>query len=767
VCKQGDVGKRESFKWGVFSLLVLASAVSGALVGLALVYSVNPPQIRNLEHYRPIANTELYDDQGRIIGSFALQRRVIAQYEDYPPVLYDAVISIEDRDFETHVGIKFWRILSAAYRNVVSGANVQGASTLTMQLARNLFLSRERTYSRKVQEILLAIQIERRFTKEQIFTLYANQIYLGHGIYGLETGAEYYFGKHAKELALEEAALLASLPKAPNNYSPIRNPEAALHRRNLVINAMLEIGKISAAQADVAKKKPILLHVQPNPNGLAPYFVENVRQYLEKKYGSELVHENGLRVYTTLNMDLQKAANAAVLDGLAACERRHGGRVQLHNVRDIGAAIAGYSHPDWQKAISPGMYLHALVISVSSSSALLKLGPYNATITARDVLWIGRSLPQLLSVGDIVYVQVLSLGPNFQVCVSLEEDSGVQGALVAIDNTTGGIKAMVGGRDFNLSKFNRATQALRQAGSSFKPYVYTAAIDRGAMPEDTVVDAPITFTNASGSYSPRNYDEKFEGTITLRRALAESRNIPALKVANSVGISKVIDYVHRFGISAKIPAYLPIALGAVDLTLMEQTSAYSAFPNDGIRLAPIYLRKVTDYDGRVLEEKYPGVQDVISQRTSRIMTSMLREVVLHGTAAAASRMKYSLAGKTGTTNDFTDAWFVGFSRSLTCGVWVGFDARQSLGEKETGARAALPIWMQFMNTTLRSLDRVEFPAPPPEILRRLATQHIETAQSPPLAMRSENKNLSRVIAVNPTKEPGSASFENNFQSPDR
>jgi penicillin-binding protein 1A len=477
---------------------------------------------------------------------------------------------------------------------------------------------------------------------------------------------------------------------------------------------MLEIGKINAAQADVAKKEPIVLHVQPDPNWLAPYFVENVRQYLEKEYGSEQVHENGLKVYTTLNMDLQKAANAAVLDGLAAYERRHGWRVQLHNARDIETTVEGYSHPDWQKTISPGMYLHALVISVSSSSALLKLGPYNTTLTAKDILWTQRSLPQLLSVGDIVYVRVLSLGPDFAARVSLEEDSGVQGALVAIDNNTGGVKAMVGGRDFNLSKFNRATQALRQAGSSFKPYVYTAAIDRGAMPEDTVVDAPITFMNASGSYNPHNYDEKFEGTITLRRALAESRNIPALKVAQRVGISKVIDYAHRFGISAQIPAYLPIALGAVDLTLMEHTSAYSAFPNDGIRLAPSYLRKVTDYDGRVLEEKYPGVQDVVSERTARIMTSMLREVVLHGTAAAASRMKFSLAGKTGTTNDFTDAWFVGFSRSLTCGVWVGFDEKKSLGKKETGARAALPIWMQFMSTTLRSLDRAEFPAPPPE-----------------------------------------------------
>jgi len=341
-----------------------------------------------------------------------------------------------------------------------------------------------------------------------------------------------------------------------------------------------------------------------------------------------------------------------------------------------------------------------VVSSVSSSTASLNLGPYKATLGAEGAQWTQRSLSQVLSAGDIVYVRVSSLTPDFRARVTLEEDSGVQGALVAIDNATVDIKAMVGGRDFTASKFNRATQALRQAGSSFKPYVYTAAIDKGSMPEDTVVDAPITFMKASGPYTPDNYDDKFEGTITLRRALAESRNIPALKVAQHLGTAQVINYVRRFGISARVPPYLPIALGAVDLTLLENTSAYSAFPNDGIRVIPRYLCKVTDYDGGILEEKYPEVQEVVSERTARIMTSMLREVVTHGTAVAASRMKYSLAGKTGTTNDFTDAWFIGFSPSLTCGVWIGFDDKKSPGEKETGARAALPIWMEFMNAGL-------------------------------------------------------------------
>lgn len=725
---QGGTSNRGFLKWGLFTLLLLISAITGTLGGLALVYSVDLPQVRDLQVYQPISNTELYDDQGQLIGSFALQRRVIAQYKEYPPVLYNAVIAIEDRDFEKHIGVTAWRILCAAYRDAVLGASVQGASTLTMQLARNLFLSPERTYRRKIQEILLAIQIEHHFSKEQIFTLYANQIYLGHGIYGFETGAEYYFSKRAKELTLEEAALLASLPKAPNNYSPIRNPRAALRRRNLVINAMVQMGKVSTPEADAARNQPILLRVQPDPNTLAPYFVENVRQYLEKEYGSELVHQHGLRVYTTLNADLQKAANGAVLNGLRAYERRHGWRTQLSNVRDLGTDLEHFSAPEW-RAITPGMYLHAIVTSVSPSSAFLKVGPYKATLTTHDVLWTQRPLSGLVAVGDIVYVRLRALGSDLQAQVSLEEDSEVQGALVAIDNVTGQIKAMVGGRDFNLSKFNRATQAFRQVGSSFKPYVYTAAIDQGATPEDTVLDAPLTIKRAAGSYTPHNYDEKFEGTITLRHALAESRNIPALKVAQHVGIRRVIDYVRRFGISTPIPAYLPIALGAVDITLLEQTSAYSAFPNDGIRARPIYLLKVTDRNGGILEEKYPEVQDVVSRRTARIMTSMLREVVLHGTATAASSIKYSLAGKTGTTNDFTDAWFIGFSPSLTCGVWVGFDQKQSLGKKETGARTALPIWMEFMNATLQNRDRANFPAPDTGIPTRMAKQQIDTALS--------------------------------------
>jgi penicillin-binding protein 1A len=716
----------------IFLMLILAVAAAGAIAGLLLVYSTDLPQVTQLEQYRPSTITELYDDQNRVIGQFALQRRVIDKYDDFPKVLRDALISTEDKDFERHWGVDVWRVFGAAWRDVVSGERAQGASTLTMQLSRNLFLSPDRNFRRKMQEAMLSIQIERRFTKPQIFTLYANQIYLGHGVYGFEAGANYYFGKKAKDLTLEEAAVLAGLPKAPNAYSPINYPERALRRRNLVINNMLEDGKITAEEAQRAKNSPIRLNVQGEPNSIAPYFVEEVRQYLEKKYGSEEVHEKGLRVYTSLNLEMQKAANLAVLDGLAAYERRHGWKGSLLNVIANGESLTGYAHADWDDSMAPGSYVHALVTNVSPQYATLKFGKYGAELGPAEIKWTRYTSPQqFLTRGDLVYVKILELNGT-QSRVSLEQESGVQGALLALDNSTGDIKAMVGGRSFQESKFNRATQALRQVGSSFKPYIYTAAIDEGMTPDDTVLDAPVSFPGGpAGPYTPHNYDGKYEGVITFRRALAQSRNIPALKVTERVGgIKTVIEYARKFGITSPMPAYLPVALGAADISLIEQTAAFTTFPDDGVRVEPRMIRKVEDYDGRVLEENYPEVKDVVSARTARIMVSMLREVVLHGTGAAAAKLNHPLGGKTGTTNDFTDAWFVGFSPSLTCGVWVGFDEKKTLGSKETGARAALPIWMDFMRVALQGRESEDFAAPPPPPPSAVARK-VDTADQSP------------------------------------
>jgi penicillin-binding protein 1A len=715
----------------VFALLVLAAIALGAGTGLFLVYSTDLPQVSELEHYRPSVVTELYDDHGRVIGSFALQRRVIASYEDFPRVLRDAVVSTEDKEFESHWGIDFWRVLGAAWRDLQSRSRAQGASTLTMQLSRNLFLSSERSFHRKMQELMLAIQIERRFTKPQIFTMYGNQIYLGHGVYGFEAGAQYYFGKKAKNLTLEEAAVLAALPKGPGDYSPITHPDRALRRRNLVINAMMEDGRITAEEAARAKNSPLKLNLQQPEASVAPYFAEDVRRYLEKKYGSDEVHQGGLRVYTSLNLEMQAAANRAVLDGLAAYERRHGWKGIARNVLKDGAVLAEYEHPDWVEAPAPGMYIHALVLDSGTVSASVKFGRYTAAIGKEEMAWTQKRTPaEALKRGDIAYVKILSLAPDGTAKVTLEQDSGAQGALIALDNATGDIKAMVGGRDFDESKFNRATQALRQVGSSFKPFVYTAAIEAGATPDDVILDAPTVFNTSSGPYAPHNYDNRFEGNITLRRALAQSRNIPALKLAEKVGIHTVIGFARRFGVTSKIPPYLPVALGSAEVTLIEQTSAFTTFPNDGVRVAPRYIRKVTDYEGRVLEENYPEVKDVIGAETARTMTNLLREAVLRGTGAAANSLKTPLAGKTGTTNDFTDAWFVGFSPSITCGVWIGFDEKKTIGRKETGGVAALPMWIDFMKVALEGRAQEDFiPAPPIPI--SAVAQQVDTPDETP------------------------------------
>jgi penicillin-binding protein 1A len=724
-----EIGGRRLVGRVLFGLLVLLAVLVGATTGLLLVYATDLPQVDALEAYRPSSITELYDDHGRVIGSFALQRRVVVGYDDFPPVLRDALVSIEDKDFYKHSGINVIRIAGAAYRDIESGGKVQGASTLTMQLAKNLFLSPDRRWQRKVQEAMLAVQIERRFTKPQIFTLYANQIALGHGVYGFEAASEFYFSKPAKQLTLEEAALLAGLPKGPSLYSPINHPDRAVKRRNLVINALLEDGKITAAQAADARSAPLVLRLAHDPNSLSPYFVEEIRRYLENKYGADQVHEGGLKVYTTLDVDMQKAANQAVLDGVAAYERRHGWKGHLENVVAEGAVLDKYSHPDWDDEPEVNGYIHALVTASGTGIATLKFGRYTAALGQADAAWTQQKLANILKAGDICYVRILTLGANGAARISLEEDSGAQGSLLAIDNATGGIKALVGGRDFNDSKFDRATQAMRQVGSSFKPYVYTTVIDQGASPDDTILDEPISFDTPSGPYSPHNYDEKFEGIITLRRALAQSRNIPALKLANKVGIKTVIEYADRFGITAKLPPYLPVALGSAEISLIEQTSAYSVFPNDGVRVTPRFLTRVTDYEGRVLEEDFPDVKDVISQRTARIMTSMLREVVLHGTGIAAARLPFPVAGKTGTTNDFTDAWFMGFSPTMTCGVWVGYDEKKSLGAKETGAHAALPIWMNFMTAAMAGKDAGEFQPSP--VAPRAVAQKVDTPDAAP------------------------------------
>jgi penicillin-binding protein 1A len=697
-----DYPSRRLARRATFFALLGLSAVFGSLCGLMLVYSIDLPQMDDLAKYHPNTTTELLDVHGKVFGSFALERRVVLPYADFPPVLRQAIISIEDKSFERNWGVNLFRAVGAAYRDLHSKGRAQGASTLTMQLTRNLFLSSEKTYGRKIQEVFLSVQIERRFTKEQIFELYANQIYLGHGTYGFEAGSEFFFNKHVKDLTLPEAALLAALPKGPEAYSPLKYPDRAMRRRNLVLSEMLEDGKITVQQANAAKAAPLGLHLEPPANSVAPYFVEEVRRQLEKQYGVEEVHGAGLRVYTTLDLDLQIVANKAVLEGAATYERRHGWKGKLPNVVLEGVDIDSYRHPDWAQPLDKGSYVHGLVTAVAAKKVVVKVGAeQQVVLTPEDWKWTQNPDGDgFLRAGDVVYLRIEGAAADGALHASLQQDSGAQASMMAVDNSSGEVLAMVGGRDFALSQFNRATQAQRQVGSSFKPYVYTTAVEAGAKPTDIIVDGPTTFPTPNGPYTPHNYEANYLGAMTLLNAFAESRNIPALKLADRYGIRKVIETAHRFGITSNIPAFLPVAIGSADITLAEQVGAYSVFPNDGIRIEPRYIRKVTQADGLPLDEAPSQVTEVISVETARTMMQFLQAVVQHGTAASAAQLKHPLGGKTGTTNDYTDAWFIGFSPSVTCGTWIGYDDRQSLGEKETGARAALPMWMDFMRVVI-------------------------------------------------------------------
>jgi penicillin-binding protein 1A len=750
---------RRVFGQFVFGVLLLLAAASGVLAGLLFVYSTNLPKVAELETYRPDVMTQLYASDNTPIASFALEHRIIVGYDQIPPLMRNAILSIEDRHFEDHVGVDLIRIVRAAVIDLMEWRAAQGASTLTQQLSRRLFLSPEKNWKRKVEEALLAIQIERHFTKAQIFTMYANQMELGYGNFGFEAASEYFFGKHLKDLTLPEAATLAGLPQNPNIYSPIRHPERCLERRNRVLEAMLDNGKITRAQYLEARQAPLGLNIQHWNNNVAPYFVEYVREFLEKKYGPETVEEKGLKVYTTVDLHQQTLAEESLRQGLRDDDKRRGWRGPQKNILKAQSPDGGekpltlesYADDDWSTPPEDGALEHGLVMSVGSESALVRFGDYTARLTPADYAWTKQSDPHAIFLPGDVELFLIKGVKGHTVQAKLDQDPDVQGAMVVLDNQTGAIRAMVGGYDFNVSKFNRAVQAERQVGSSFKVYVYTQAFLDGMKPFDTVIDSPISFPSSSGVWAPHNYDNRYEGTIDLIRALAESRNVPAVRLLAHVGVDQVIKLCRRFGITSRLTPNLPLALGASDLTLLEHTSGFSTFPDDGLHVPPRGIDRVTDYDGRVIDEFRPEITDVIPAPIARLMVSMLREDIEYptGTAVRARSLsvKYDLGGKTGTTNDFTDAWFIGFSPGITCGVWVGFDDHHTLGDKEEGSHVALPIWMQFMGEALKDRPVGRFPNSPlltsPEVVNQILASN---ATSTLLEERAAGSSATKQIA---------------------
>jgi penicillin-binding protein 1A len=726
----------------IVALFVLAAAL-GILTGVLVAYTGDLPQVSALDEYKPSTITRMYASDGRVIGEFATQRRVNLKYEEIPPLMRQAVLAAEDAQFDHHIGIRPMRLLVTIVRNLVYERRLfyAGASTLTQQLTRKLFLKPEKTFERKVKEVVLALQIEKRYTKPEILTLYCNQMNLGHGAYGVEAAARVYFGKPVKGLTLEEAATIAGILQLPERQSPYVNQKWATQRRNYTLRRMAEEGFITEAQAEAARQKPIVLAGLPGPsNTTAPYFTEEVRQHLERQYGAQALYEFGLSVQTTLDYDLQAAAARALDRGLRDLDKRRGYRKPSRHVAE-DMAPGEHRERRWNRPMRVGDIVPAVVMEVAAApkgrapaaaktgrglppgTARVRVGTLDGVLAQNGFKWTGRaSASDLVKVGDIVDVEITAIDDaGGTVLVALEQTPLVEGALLAIDNRTGQIRAMVGGLDFGRSKFNRAVQAPRQVGSAFKPVVLTAAIDRGYTPTSLIVDEPVSYHAGPGQppYAPQNYDRKYEGAITLRRILEQSRNVPTVKLMEQLTPAQVVSYARRLGFESPLQPYLSTALGASEATLLEVTSAYSAFPNQGVRMQPYSIVKVAERDGTVLEEHRPVAREGIRADTAFVIANMLRGVVDRGTAARAAALDWPLAGKTGTVDDYTDAWFVGFDPNITVGVWVGFDLKKPLGTNETGAAAALPIWMSFMKAYIdRHGDRQNPPVfePPGNIV---------------------------------------------------
>jgi penicillin-binding protein 1A len=725
--------------WPLAAVLALGGAVG---VGVASVIS-HPEQMQGLSDYSPSLVTQLYARDGRVFASFARERRVMLREADIPEVLKSAVLASEDAHFFAHGGIDAWGIARAAFTDLKAGKVVQGASTISMQLARSLFLSRERTWKRKIDEAFLAVDLEKSYTKQQILTLYLNLVNLGHGNYGAEAASRYYFNKGAKELALHEAATLVGIIPAPSRYSPYRVPDMVLKQRNRVLRRMLDEGFLKEPEYERAIAQPLLVVEQRPEESVAPYFAEEVRKTLAESYGTTDLYEKGFQVQTTLDPVIQRATEDAVRSWLARFDHRRGWRGPIATV--AAADLAQQTLPTWPAAEPlPGRWYQGLVLAVDGREAVVKIGRKSYTLGAEGIAWTNKKTPGgLLKRGDVAWFRLdrppappappakaagKAAAPAATPAVTaplrlyLEQEPRVQGAGLVLENATGAVRALVGGWDFERNKFDRITQAHRQVGSSFKPFVYGAALEMGWTPSDTLLDAPTSFIGADGklSYRPENYYHKHAGIVTLRRALEQSINVPAVKLLDLIGGSKVVDFAHRIGLKTPLPTWPSIALGSADLVPLEVASAYSTIANLGLHVEPYFIESVAQADGQVLKPHYPATYAATNPAVAYVLTHMMQGVVQHGTAYELASLPLDVAGKTGTTDDYTDAWFVGFTPRYTILTWIGYDLKKTLGNGMSGAVAALPMWKMIAESGLRDgwLQKGEtFPVPPGVVFR--------------------------------------------------
>jgi len=729
----------------LFSLILFL--LSGAF--LFFYYSHHLPDYQPLKE-RPLnAYSIVYSEEDEVAGKFLMDNRIPISYERIPKMLIQAFLAAEDAEFFEHKGVDYKGIARAMFRNLIAGRIVQGGSTITQQVTKTFFLTPKRSLLRKLREVAYSFGLERNLTKEEILSLYLNNIYLGNGAYGVEAASESYFNKRSDSLQLPEMAMLAGLVKAPSRYSPLNNFKRAKERQAYVLSRMGELGFISPEQKEAALRASLKIQSRENAYfSKAPYFTEFIRQQVERKYGKEMLYQEGLRIYTTLDLNLQRTAQKSVDAGLRELDKRQGFRGPLQTLpADEIKTLSKKKGP--LNPVSPDMVYEGVILSkdllkkhytvwVEERKGIL---PFSEMTWAVHFKPMPHFKPQnvkgpsdLLGPGDVVHVRLKEpIKRDQPLQLTLEQEPLVQGALLCLDPKTGQVKAMVGGRDFSESQFNRALFSRRQPGSAFKPFIYAAALQKGYTPSTILMDSPVEFEDHDGGnyWAPKNYDTHFLGPITFRNALAHSRNVVTVKILEGIGVGYALKFAKKMGIESPIKRDLSIALGTSGVSMLELTAGFGVFANGGERVNPIFIKKIVTMKGEVLEENTPYIEmeeqeddegrvesptshpkeRVISPQHAFIMTSLLQGVVQHGTGQRAKVIGRPIAGKTGTSSDYADAWFIGFTPSLLTSVWVGFDDRASLGKNETGAGAALPIWISFMEKALQEIPTESFKPP--------------------------------------------------------
>ncbi len=683
---------------------MVVAALFGALAGVAVAAAIRVPSIDELARFSPKLVTRLLARDGQVITTYARERRLLLREGEVPRLLQNAVLAAEDAAFLRHGGVDLMGVIRSVVVNFQRGRHAQGASTISMQLARELMGRREKTWDRKISETLFAVELEKRLSKQQILTLYCNLQFLGHGNYGMEAAARDYFGHGVAELSLPEAATLAGIVQRPSELSPFRSPDKVVARRNYVLRRMLEEGHIEQAEHDTAVLEPLRLATRRASRETGAYFSEAVRRHLEEKFGVDRLYTEGLEVRTTLDPRVQQAAEEALREGLLRLDHRRGWRGPV--LRGESTLLTAEELEERAgRNPAPESWVPGLVLAADPGAAAVRTSAGDIRVEPGGVAWTGRrDVNAVLRPGDLAWFR-LDEDPEAKRPArwTLEQEPILEGAVIVLESATGAVRGLVGGWDFRRSKFDRATQAERQVGSAFKPFVFGAAIEAGFTPADRLFDAPAVFIGFDGlpSYSPRNYYRRYSGILTLRRALEQSVNVPAVKLLDLVGVRRVVDFARRSGVTSALPPYPSLALGSADLIPMELASAYAAIANQGIHFRPYFIEDARRPDGRVVDRHEVEATKAMEPAVAGVLTRMLEGVVDRGTAGKIADLPIAIAGKTGTTNDYTDAWFVGFTPRSTILVWVGFDQKKPIGNKMTGAEAALPIWRRVAESGLR------------------------------------------------------------------